>query len=218
MKAQILTVAHTKGGVGKSTLIWQLAIALNSAGVKVTIADLDFQQTATLTNAIRVSAGIAPIDVVQINDEVELMNYFDGWNEGVLLVDVGGFDSALHRLAIQGADRVLTPLKPSTTEVMGFTAFSHVLNEMDNPQIDIIFNNAHHATKNFNDVKGVISADNISFLSAVVRSRSNYDTSMGHGLGVFELNDSGSSKRAEAVRTSKTEIAELIQEVFDVTI
>ena len=41
----IITVAHTKGGVGKSTLAWNLAHSLLEKGEKVTIIDLDFQQT-----------------------------------------------------------------------------------------------------------------------------------------------------------------------------
>ena len=41
----IITIAHTKGGVGKSTLAWNLAHSLKATGKIVRIVDLDFQQT-----------------------------------------------------------------------------------------------------------------------------------------------------------------------------
>lgn len=44
----IITVAHTKGGVGKSTLAWNLAHSLLEKNEKVTIVDLDFQQNIAL--------------------------------------------------------------------------------------------------------------------------------------------------------------------------
>ncbi|MDD2895476.1 MAG: ParA family protein [Aliarcobacter sp.] len=39
----ILLVAHTKGGVGKSTLAWNIAHSLKVHGENIKIIDLDFQ-------------------------------------------------------------------------------------------------------------------------------------------------------------------------------
>jgi chromosome partitioning protein len=42
----IIAVAHTKGGVGKSTIAWNIATALKESH-NVELIDLDFQRTLT---------------------------------------------------------------------------------------------------------------------------------------------------------------------------
>ncbi|HIP26526.1 MAG TPA: ParA family protein, partial [Flavobacteriaceae bacterium] len=45
----IIVVSHTKGGVGKSTISFNLATALNSK-YNIEVVDLDFQKTLTYLN------------------------------------------------------------------------------------------------------------------------------------------------------------------------
>ena len=48
----IIAVAHQKGGVGKSTIVWNLAQAL-SKSYEIEIVDIDIQKTLTYTNEIK---------------------------------------------------------------------------------------------------------------------------------------------------------------------
>ena len=48
----IIAISHQKGGVGKSTIAWNLAIALQKK-YKVELVYLDIQKTLTYTNKIR---------------------------------------------------------------------------------------------------------------------------------------------------------------------
>ena len=48
----IITLSHQKGGVGKSTLVWNLAIEYSKQR-KVYVIDLDMQQTFTQSLLIR---------------------------------------------------------------------------------------------------------------------------------------------------------------------
>jgi len=216
--SMIVTIAHTKGGVGKSTLVWHLAVMLHNFGVKVTIMDLDYQQTCSMANEIRKAQGLKALNVIQIHDEVELQNFFNNWDDGILLVDVGGFDSMLHRSAMVGADVILTPLKPSTTELLGFKAFVHVLEEIGLPDIKIFFNNIHSNAKNFDDIKELISSEyeRSSFIDAVVRNRGNYDTALGAGKGVSEITKTGSDADKSLAIKSNNEIVHLVTELFKV--
>ena len=56
----IVTVGNTKGGVGKTTLAVQLALARASAGRDVLMVDGDRQGSAQMAVAIRAEANCAP--------------------------------------------------------------------------------------------------------------------------------------------------------------
>ena len=60
-----ITVSHQKGGVGKSTIAWNLAVHFSKI-VPTTIIDLDIQQSLTQTNEIRKSMELKPLSVKQI--------------------------------------------------------------------------------------------------------------------------------------------------------
>ena len=49
----IITIAHSKGGVGKSLLAWHLSIAMN-----IPIVDLDFQRTLVYVDQLRQLGGL----------------------------------------------------------------------------------------------------------------------------------------------------------------
>lgn len=57
----IFTIGNTKGGVGKSTLALNLAIALASRGRRVWIVDGDRQGTTSTAMSIRAAAGKLPL-------------------------------------------------------------------------------------------------------------------------------------------------------------
>jgi chromosome partitioning protein len=57
----ILTVAHTKGGVGKSTLAFELALIRAKAGRDVWLVDADPQGSALTAATVRAEAGRTPV-------------------------------------------------------------------------------------------------------------------------------------------------------------
>ena len=193
----ILTVAHTKGGVGKSTLAWHLAHSIDD--VKVTIIDLDFQQTLQFVNHI----GGSPLKVVQPQTVDELLHEISliPQNE-VCIIDVGGFDSDINRAAIEHSDKVLIPISDSVTEVLGFKTFENILDELDtDAELNIVLNNIHPLTKNFDTIKEAIANANIKLFETVVRNRKVYKTTMGIGNSVFgALNNTAAKEEIRGVR------------------
>ena len=182
----ILTVAHTKGGAGKSTIAWNLAHALKSKDKKVSIVDLDFQQTLFFVNSMR---EVQDIEVLQPQTTDELIELFENY-DGHLVVDIGGFDSDINRTAISWADKILVPISASITEVIGFKTFEGILKEIDNPFINIVLNNIHPLTKNFDVIKEAIGDNpNTKLLNSIVRARKIYKDTMGDGLSVFDTKD-----------------------------
>ena len=57
----ILTVGHTKGGVGKTTLAFLLAVARPREGRDVWLVDADPQGSALTAATIRAEAGRTPV-------------------------------------------------------------------------------------------------------------------------------------------------------------
>lgn len=186
----IITIAHTKGGVGKSTLAWHLAHSFKNK--KVTVIDLDFQQTLYFVNIISGNT----IKVLQLLDVssliLELTNIED---DEICIVDVGGFDSDINRAAIEHSDRILIPISESITEVLGFRTFEKILKELEiKAQVHVVLNNIHPLTKNFDIIKEAICKNNMKLLNTVVRSRKIFKTSMGNGSHIFNVTDAVQAK------------------------
>ena len=148
----IITVAHTKGGVGKSTLAWHLAHSFY--GENVTIIDLDFQQTLKFVNVMSGNS----LRILQPKDINTLLETLDAIKpDDICIIDVGGFDSDINRTAIEHSDKVLIPISDSVTEVLGFKTFENILNELDtDAELNIVLNNIHPLTKNFDVIKKAV--------------------------------------------------------------
>ena len=126
----IINISHQKGGTGKSTIAYNLAIALMLLGYTVTLVDADIQNTVTSINELRET----PLDfVIIINDEDELVNFINNANaEDIIIIDSGGFDSSLTRISIMGADINVTPLSDKVTELLAVVKkYSVILEEIE---------------------------------------------------------------------------------------
>ncbi len=203
----IITVAHTKGGVGKSLLAWNLAIQMRAKKV----LDLDFQKTLTFVNFLRVQNGIKEMNVVKISDRDELMEELDGSQPSdIVIIDVGGYDSTLTRSAVFVADFVLTPASDRITEAAGLMEFENIIMEVsentDNLiKANIVINNVNPNAKNFEMLHQFAnSKDNFELMETIIYQRADYYKSMELGQGVCEMTKNGKAKR---------EIERLIKEI-----
>ena len=202
----IITIAHTKGGVGKSTLSWNLAHSIKAKGEKVTIVDLDFQQTLFFINSIRDKEDI---EVLQPQTGSELIEIFEAY-QGYLIVDVGGFDNDINRIALSWADKIVVPISNSVTEVIGYKTFEAILEEIDNPFVNIVLNNIHPLAKNFNDIyKAIATAEQTTLLKTIIRNRKVYKDTLGYGKSIFD-----SKKPSVSEKQARKEIQGLCDELI----
>lgn len=192
----ILVVGHTKGGVGKSTLSWNVAHALHAIGKKVKIVDSDFQQTLQFVNSLNENP---EIEILQPQTAVELLEIFENY-EGYLIVDLGGFDSDINRIAMSKADKILVPISSSVTEVIGFQTFKAILEDIETKEINIVLNNIHPLQKDFNDIEDVVTGQNMKLLKTVIRSRKIYKDSLGFGKSVFDTGNKQAIEEIEGLR------------------
>ena len=90
----IITLGHTKGGVGKSTLALNIAIERLRAGVDTLIVDGDPRQTSiSKAIGVRADAGFAPAVPCIVLDDAKALRHQIGLLKSKyqnIVIDVGG--------------------------------------------------------------------------------------------------------------------------------
>ena len=142
--ARIITVANEKGGVGKSTVAFHLAVALADTGHKVLALDLDRRQQS-LTRAFTNRGGTAKRLGVRLPlpRHLLLQNQTGaglcqelarvGWDCDFVVIDAAGHDSPIARRAIALADLLVSPVNSSFVDLDLLGRFHAVNNKLLGP-------------------------------------------------------------------------------------
>ena len=186
----IITVAHQKGGVGKSTLTFNLAYYLSK--YNPVLVDLDIQSTISYANNIRGKTA-NKFNVVVINSDDALKALIKTSNEkNLIIIDTGGFDSSLNRLSIMASDLIITPVSDKMFELLGLKKFAGILQELSNIKkhqivAKVILNNISPAVRNFNEITQFInSSPSFNIMHSIIRQRADISHSSSKGLSVAE--------------------------------
>jgi len=189
----IVTISHQKGGVGKSTIAWNLAV-LFSQIIPTVIIDLDTQQSLTQTNQIRESQGLTPLEVKHVENAGELAMHIErDVAQRLTIIDSGGFDSTFNRVAIAGSDLTITPISDKPFDLMGLQKYEEILkslSEIQNETIktNVLFNNLNPAMKNFGDlIEFVCMSEHFELMTSVIRQRVDIANSIGVGKSIKEF-------------------------------
>lgn len=206
MSGKIITIAHQKGGVGKSTISSNLLIEFSKL-TDVSILDLDVQQSLTAFITSRKNNNLSCNFNLLKNpaNSQELINIMDNLKNGLLIIDTGGFDVDIQRIAIYGADMVITPVGDSSMELHGLAVFSKTIQKLKEIKQDIkahiIFNRVHaFASKSLDELaKEIKKIDTFTFLETILRDSKSYKDAYHVGKSVVEL-DSSSKTAKEIIR------------------
>lgn len=210
----IIAISHQKGGVGKSTLAYNLSVEL-SKKYQTKVVDLDVQQTITACNVIRSKFGQKKLNILSFEDKKEFVNFLNNDPEDTLtIIDTGGFDSGLNRVAMYAADLIITPVSTEFLEVIGLEKYKKIIKEVskkvDKPiKTHVVLNKIHHAQQNFNDIKDFIdkSPNQFTLMNTVIRRRSDFTISLSHGFSVCEFDKNSDSSK---------EIKKLVAEISEI--
>ena len=202
----IIAIAHNKGGVGKTTLSLNIAAILKPD----VIVDQDTHQSLVILNQLRDGEPLPVITSDSRNHLIEMLKQSD---EGkTVLIDCGGFDSDVNRLAVAAADLVIVPANDDTTELIGLRHFNQVLEELSKEMDShitghVLFNRVHPNRRKFEDVEDFLSnADHMTRLDTIIPRRKQYPSALAYGLGVTEHK---ATKYSDAAR----EMNRLIDEI-----
>lgn len=194
----ITVVGSLKGGSGKSTVTFNLAVWLAMAEVNVQVIDLDPQATLRDVTEVRDEEGYRP----QIS--VKGKKYLDGdklKGADEVLIDIGTADIEMMKRAIRLADRILVPVPPSQADIWStqrFIQFVGTTTDGIAPEIIGFINrgDTHHAVRETDEAAAaLVSLPGMKFIKPRLSQRTIFRRSFSEGLAVFELNPRGKGSK-----------------------
>lgn len=190
----IICVGNTKGGVGKTTIALNLAIARALQGREVMLIDGDRQETAQTAIDIRAAAGKTPSIACAVYSEgrtlisqVGLMrSKFDD-----IIIDSGGRDSAALRAAMGMSDVVVVPFAPRSLDVWALAQLDSLVEEVKgaHPNMRVIaVLNAADTQGHDNEDAAAAVADypNMQYVATPIIRRKAIANAAGQGMSILE--------------------------------
>lgn len=128
LDAHVIAIANEKGGVGKSTMAFQIAIALANRGQRVVAIDCDPNQRSLERALLNRSASARQLRAdfptprhcvlrqptgAQLFQEIQRLDR----DADVIVIDTAGADSPILRRAIAVADTLVTPINGSFVDI-----------------------------------------------------------------------------------------------------
>ncbi|RUM41180.1 MAG: ParA family protein [Desulfurobacterium sp.] len=183
----IITVAHQKGGVGKSTIAVNLAVEM-----QLPIVDLDSQNSCYLFSKIREKEQRKSLQVFTPETLEEIKEILRNTDHRKLIIDSGGYDNDLNRFALIASDLVVTPVSPSQIEIFGLQKFAQIIEKAKEYRPDlkvyILINNAD--ARSMSEIieleKFIQTVPLFRILSSRIFRRVDYKRAYQQGLSVCE--------------------------------
>ena len=203
----IITVGNTKGGVGKTTLAVNLAIARALTGRDVWLIDGDRQGTAQTAISIRAEAGHSPgIACATYPDGPTLRGQVQqqGSKFDDIIIDAGGRDSTALRAALVLSDVLLVPFQPRSYDVWALNDIAALVDEArsvrDGLRCFAVLNCAdpgEHSTDNAEAAAAVAEVPQFEYLPTPLRRRKAFSNAAGAGQCVLEIKPQDGKASAE---------------------
>jgi chromosome partitioning protein len=189
---RFIVVGNLKGGSGKSTVVFNLAVWLAAQGHPVRLVDLDPQKTLTDLVAVRGEVGWEPMLEMPLTTTDLATIDPASWT----LVDVGAADMTGMLAAIALADTVLVPVMPGQADIWATQRYLETIDRErpDHCAIRLFVNRAdpgdaaretREAVVALEAIAGMLGA--VSVVPARLGRRIAFCRSLSEGSAVFEL-------------------------------
>ena len=206
----IIAVTNLKGGVGKTTLAINIAVAFANRGKKVCLVDLDEgQKSAMVWGENRAEAKKEPFIKVETQAAKQLFYNIPNLKENYDLVIIDGCPTLaeVQSRIVWASDIVIIPVRPSELDYRSFEQF---LEQYDRLAAD---RGEDRKIRGFVVMNGIIAKSNIAknveealshypqlpMLKTRLAQRLAYAESVSDGVGVTEYKDEKAKAEIEAL-------------------
>jgi chromosome partitioning protein len=202
---KIIALIAQKGGVGKTTLAVNLAVA---AGAKTTLFDLDPQESAVIW-ADRRKAEAPHVEFLTERRLPDGLAAAEKAGFTLAIIDTPPAAGPQAFTAAQSADLVLIPCRPSLVDLDAIRRTAQLIKSAGITAY-VVFNAAPPgATTLLEDARAIVEATGLAVAPVVLRERSAYRGAWPMGKGVSETESKG--KAAEEIAVLKKWVFEQLQ-------
>ena len=192
-----IAIISQKGGAGKTTLALHLAAAAQDAGRVALIIDTDPQATASQWAAWRQDAPPEVIDSPppRLAAKVEAAK---GQGAEVIVIDTPPHADSAARAAVEVADLVLIPCRPSAFDLSAIQTTAKLVQLLRKPAFVVFTAGAPNAPRIYQEAGELVESFGTPPCPVTIPDRAAYRHASGEGRTVMEYEPSG--KAAEDIR------------------
>lgn len=221
MPNRIYLVGSEKGGVGKTSLSFNLAVLRATAGYSVLLVDADKQASSAMWASLRTEGGFLPALIcVQKQGKIgsDLLGLKDNYE---VIVDAGGADSVELRQAIAVADRWIIPVRAGQLDLFSIAKMAQLMEDVHErigrtPDTSVVLNAVSPSTREAEEAREMLS-DNVRMpvMQAQIVDRVAMRRAVMAGCGITEL--TGRNYNDVAAGEMMALYAEVFGDVFHVS-
>jgi chromosome partitioning protein len=189
----ILTVGNVKGGVGKTTLAINLAIARANSGQDILLVDGDEQRTAMTFTELRTELmgqpGYTAVSLQGGALRTQVRQLAGKYDD--IVMDVGGRDTGSLRAALTVTDMVLIPVQPRSFDIWAVDQMAELVVEAreinERLRAIVVLNAADAQGRDNEDAATVLrEIQGLELLGVVIGRRKAFPNAAASGRAVTE--------------------------------
>lgn len=214
----IVVIAHVKGGTGKTTTAFQVALRrqISMPERKIWLIDADEQQSALDTISIRDEQGLSPAiacaaysSASALKSQINAQAQAGLWDD--VIIDCGGRDSDALRVALLAADKLVVPVLPGAYDVWALTRLAQLVSAAKSLGSKVkslaFINRLDKSSECREAISFLQESEDFSLMKASLTMRRAYAKACGQGRAVSEMRP--------ADKTAIAEIEALTAEIFE---